>query len=69
MRSPSPVELYAPTYCAYEAIFLAFADVRSNRSSRALAWANQDVLDFYDFAHDKGVGEHKGVSEFSKLWK
>ncbi|KAG1753125.1 hypothetical protein EDD22DRAFT_957537 [Suillus occidentalis] len=35
--------------------FLTFVDMESNRPSRALAWANKDVLDFYDFAHDKGM--------------
>ncbi|KIK44128.1 hypothetical protein CY34DRAFT_803046, partial [Suillus luteus UH-Slu-Lm8-n1] len=36
--------------------FLTFVDMKSNRPSHALAWANEDVLDFIDFAHDKGGG-------------
>ncbi|KAG2339365.1 hypothetical protein BDR05DRAFT_626974 [Suillus weaverae] len=46
---------------------LTFVGLRSNRPSHALARADIDVLDLYDFAHDKDgayLGEHRGVSEF-----
>jgi hypothetical protein len=45
-----------PPESLYSFPFLAFVDLRVNRPSHALAWANEDVLDFYDFAHDKGGG-------------
>ncbi|KIK36059.1 hypothetical protein CY34DRAFT_811651, partial [Suillus luteus UH-Slu-Lm8-n1] len=56
-----PSRMPIPPESLYSFPSLTFVDMSSNRPGHALAWANEDVLDFYDFAHDKGVGEHKGV--------
>jgi hypothetical protein len=45
-----------PPDSLYSFSFLAFVGLSSNRPNHASAWANKDVLDFDDFAHDKGGG-------------